>query len=72
MKQLDEKDAEERWQKLCKFVNQKVRELRGQTLLVGDWARLVWEQEILDFPDWVVLLEQSQRAVTSSFFSIRQ
>jgi hypothetical protein len=70
MKQMDEKDAEERWQKLCKFVNQKVRELRGQTLLVGDWARLVWEQEILDFPDWVVLLEQSQRAVTSSFFQL--
>ncbi len=53
---------------LEKAVAQEIENLNSEKkyLTAADWVKRIWEMEILDFPDWLVLMQQGFRALRKS------
>jgi hypothetical protein len=65
-------DIREKRDKLQKFVERKTAQLNRERKYLGpaDWIKMVWFKEIIDLPDWVVMMEQGFRALTSTYLSM--
>lgn len=72
MNDLPSHEAAKKREKLLRTVEDEVKVLNQEKRFqrASEWVKLIWEMEILDLPDWLVLMEKGFRSVDSAYIGL--